>query len=235
MKKSFIFLLSLLIFTTGLLAKEAGTYYVFAPSGLNMRATDQSGAKVLAKVPYGSKIELLSPAKTTDLTVDGLTAGMGKVRYEGQVGYMFEGYLSRFPIPGKNAKLEDYVYKVRPLVNGIVYYEEHSKDYDGYFTQEEAITVSGKDWHEAFLLGKNLFNMPAGLHFPDPNHKGKVENPDKPEYAWSDELTATYSEKDGRLIEISYYYRAEGGGSSITISYNEEDQGMRIVHGGVAD
>lgn len=40
-------------------AQQTGTFYVAAKSGLSIRETPDAGAKVLDKIPYGTRVSLL--------------------------------------------------------------------------------------------------------------------------------------------------------------------------------
>ncbi|MEL6133870.1 MAG: SH3 domain-containing protein [Bacteroidota bacterium] len=74
-----------------------------APSGLRMRNAPQTGGTVTT-IPYGAKVTIqLVPSPEAyeqyGQNVDGLFGIWPKVSYDGQTGYVFDGFLSRFPAP----------------------------------------------------------------------------------------------------------------------------------------
>jgi Bacterial SH3 domain len=117
-----IILLVLLCFSTQLHSK---THYVIANSGLKLRKTPDTNGKVLDLAPFGSKVEvitidtgvygkveyspkakrdtlgLLIPAKENQEAIYHI-GYWWKVKYQGQVGYMFSGFLTDV------IKLDDY-------------------------------------------------------------------------------------------------------------------------------
>ena len=215
--------------------EEVKYLYVYAPNGLNMREGPLVSHNKLTKIPYGAKVELISPAGEQELVVDGLPGGMAKVSYGGFTGYAFEGYLTKYRAPEKNLEARKYVDALRGDGH-LVYYEKTERDYDGYFQFEEVIILHDCEWEDAFLVAKQLFNIPPKLYFPEASSKSeyKLENPDKAEYAWSDEMSV--KRVDGTIAEISYYYRGEGSGHSVTIMPDKENpEAFRIIDLGIAD
>ncbi|MDW3646082.1 MAG: SH3 domain-containing protein [Bacteroidia bacterium] len=209
--------------------------YVFAPNGLNMREGPEVSHNKLTKIPYGAKVELISPPGKKELVVDGLKGGMAKVSYGGFTGYAFDGYMSKYQAPSLNMEIRKYVDELRKDGH-VVYYEKTERDYDGYFQYEESILLFDYSWQEGFLVAKQLCRIPQKLYFPPASDKDeeKFENPEKAEYAWSDELSV--KREKGKITEISYYYRGEGGGHSVTIKEdNEGHNALRITDLGIAD
>lgn len=89
--------------------------YVHARSGLSLRAEPRAGAARIAVLPYGDRVEVLSPEPVGEvLTVE--EYGPYKVRgrwmnvrsAEGKEGYVFEHYVQ--PIPVKTDLGEDETY-----------------------------------------------------------------------------------------------------------------------------
>lgn len=78
------------------------TYHVMAPSGLKMRATP-NGKKLLT-IPYNGAVERVDTKNYGELKIEELKdffieGHWVKVRYDGQEGYVFGGYLTQFPMP----------------------------------------------------------------------------------------------------------------------------------------
>jgi hypothetical protein len=216
-------------------SKPPGAYFILAPSGLNLRATSSPGSQKILTIPYGSEVELLTPAASSDMMVNNFPGGMAKIKYGNQEGYVFDGYLSRFPAPEQRQDVKKYVEKIRDKRQGVMY-EHCTRDYDGYYQEEEAITLYITDWAEAFLVARQLFEMPQAILFPKPSDL-EVEtfpNPDKEEEVWEDMITVKRNEK-GELSSIRYFYRREGGGRSVFIEADPQFEAIRLSQTLIAD
>ncbi len=213
-----------------------GIYYIIAPSGLNFRKTSNPRSEKIGHIPYGEPIELIAPSFDISLEVDQIAGGMAEIYYKGEKGFVFDGYISRFPA-AKGIETDNFVEKVRDLGYEVLF-EEHRLDWGGYIKLETAFTLPGLEWSEAFLIAKQHFNIPEGLLFPnstgEPYKKEKVANPNREEEVWEDSMTAFY-DKNGQLAAIEYAMRREGFGQAITIAYSEEISGIRIAEIGIAD
>ncbi len=93
--------------------RTGDTLYVGAGSGLNLRDDVGLAANKLGTVPYGAAVVMLQDPKdgTTfeveelpGFTISGLWI---KVRYQGQEGYVFDGYLTRLPMPPQGSNRQD--------------------------------------------------------------------------------------------------------------------------------
>jgi hypothetical protein len=108
----------LLLFTSisvSVTAQQFGTLYVAARTGLSIREKPEIGAKVLDKIPYGTKITLLEMAEEKkSIVTEGITGFWGKVKYNNKTGYIVDSYL--FPwAPPKLAivkEMKDYLAQV---------------------------------------------------------------------------------------------------------------------------
>lgn len=226
--------LILFLFPLSMIAQKP--HYVLAPSGLNMRATSNPSSAKIQTVPVGAEVEWLEAPASKDMEIDGLDGGMAKVKYQGKVGYMFSGYLSKYPAPKPYMGTEKYVEKLRLLTLSYTY-EECRVDHDGHISVDETFYISEIDWQTAYLVAWRLYEFPKSLRFPGlhgPAGKTKtIPNPKPHEYAWSDEMTVKWNGA-GSLEEISYYYRGEGSGVSVQITV-DGDSRLKVTYGQVAD
>lgn len=96
----------LLMISPSLFAKEA--YYNLAEKGLNLRESPSIWGTHLALIPFGEQVAIVGDCETPPLGTpvevqemeDFIISGnWKKVRYQDQIGYVFEGYLSKFPAP----------------------------------------------------------------------------------------------------------------------------------------
>lgn len=208
--------------------KSPGTYYVYAPSGLNMRVAATVDAERILTIPYGEQVELLEPVGKQNLTVDQLQGGMAKISYKGQTGYTFSGYLTRFPAPKSGQDIFKYVEYLRENSQAVLY-EACKRDYDGYYQTEEAIILNVQDWAEAFLVAQAIFQLPESLLFPLPSTEltETFENPKKKKSDWEDNLTIR-RDADGTVISMNWYARTEGSGKTAYIEVDKMQIGLRI-------
>ena len=213
-----------------------GIYYVIAPSGLNLRVSSDAKSAKIGHIPYGEALELASPSFDISLEIDQILGGMADVNYKGKRGYVFDGYLSRFPA-SKEIETEAFVEQVRDLGYEVLF-EEHRMDWGGYIQYETAFTLPGEEWPEAFLIAQQHFDIPKSFLFPKPNAEGEkevtVENPKKSENEWQDSMTIIY-DKNGQLTAIEYGKRAEGFGKAVTLSFSKENSGIRIAQIEIVD
>jgi hypothetical protein len=226
---------------------DTSTYYVLAQSGLNLRKDADPNSAKLELIPLGGKVTLLTPPAAKNMNIDQLTGGMAKVKYGDKTGFVFDGYLSKFPPPKQSINipggytLENYVDKLRASSELGIILEEHKMDYGGIISTESSIHLPTENWQEAFLIAKLLLNIPPKLLYPKINRAVEtiIPNPDKKEQAWSDEMKVE-RDKTGQLLSIYYYYRSEGGGwgAKITKSTEEAGQGnkmLKVSYTGIAD
>ena len=112
--KNIMLLLSIFI-SVAVAAQQFGTMYVAAKSGLSIREKPEIGAKVLDKIPYGTKITLIEYGEEKkSIVTEGITGFWGKVKYNNKTGYIVDSYL--FPwAPPKLAtvkEMKDYLAQV---------------------------------------------------------------------------------------------------------------------------
>lgn len=234
MKQIFPILLLALGLAPSLIA-QGNARWVMAPSGLNLRENASPSSKKIATVPFLEEVQLVATASGPSITVDHIKAGMAEVKFQSYKGFMFEGYLSKFPPPPSNSKTEAYVYSLRDRGFDVPY-EEHNYDYDGYYQYHEVFFLSKASWEESFFIARTLYQIPEKLSFPKPSNRKEesFSNPDKNENAWTDGLEVTRN-SSGELEEITYSYRGEGGGHFVTLVPAEKDPAMKITYGLIGD
>lgn len=208
--------------------KEKGTYYVYAPSGLNFRKGPTVNAERITNIPYGAKVDIVTPSNSFDIKVDQLSGGMSKILYKGQEGYIFDGYLCSYPAPAPEVTVRNYVDFLRARSKSAIF-ENCERDYDGIYNIEETIIPRVNDWAEAFLIAQTLFDLSPNLQFPEVSNaeEEKFDNPKKGEYVWEDTLIIK-RDKKGKPISMKWYYRTEGSGRTVSIMMDEFQNGLRI-------
>lgn len=118
MKILFAMLLLLPLFTMAQPLTQTKTYYVLHKAGLSIREKPDVKAKVLDRIPYGTKINLTSNSDTPDtvtVTTDGMTGYFRKATYNGKTGYLIDCYLADQPAPKATVKnLKEYLAQLSP-------------------------------------------------------------------------------------------------------------------------
>lgn len=95
-----IFLFPLLILSLGVMAQQSGSLYVAAKTGLSVREKPDAGAKVLDKIPYGTKITLIrADEELKSIITEGISGYWQKVKYNNKTGYIVDSYLFPWPPP----------------------------------------------------------------------------------------------------------------------------------------
>lgn len=84
-----------------------GTYYVAAKTGLSMREKPEAGAKVLDKIPYGTKVTTIDEEEAwKEIVTENMTGFWKKVKYNNKTGYIIDSYLLPWA-PPKLATIKD--------------------------------------------------------------------------------------------------------------------------------
>jgi len=89
---------------------------VLASSGLKLRTAPKHG-KTIKVIPYGSEVTVITPAYEDCITYDQIEWIQGawiEVEYEGDQGYVFDGFLSDFPIP-------EFDFELNQIDMGLIY------------------------------------------------------------------------------------------------------------------
>lgn len=77
-----------------------GTMYVAAKTGLSIRDKAETGATVIEKIPYGTKITVLEYGEEKkSITTEGMLGYWQKVKYNNKTGYIIDSYLFPWPPP----------------------------------------------------------------------------------------------------------------------------------------
>jgi hypothetical protein len=206
--------------------------YVTASSGLTLREFNNLQSNKLAVMPYGTKVKIITPEKNSTMDVGGIKGGMDEVEYNHKKGFAFNGYMSKFFPPEEDIKAKNYAEELKAQFPGVNYSEITGGTASNPSTTE-TITLPTDQWHEAFYIAKELFNIPTSFAFPDPKGSNeeivKENNPKKG--IWSSELTIKRSNDE--LQKINYSYRTEGFGYTVTITKNGEN--MKLEKTEVAD
>lgn len=103
--KKLIGMLAMVVAVSATAQNQTEFMNVLATNGLNMRSKPEATARIVSKVAYGKRVEVLEKIDT-QLKLGWITDNWYKVRYRGREGYIFGGYLSDLPAPGEITTLQ---------------------------------------------------------------------------------------------------------------------------------
>lgn len=90
------------VFSNGPLTE--GKVHVLAFSGLKIRTAPNLDSKVLDIVPFGESIELIEKGSVPDV-IEWISGHWSRVDYHGTQGYVFDGFLTKLPVPVRDYEL----------------------------------------------------------------------------------------------------------------------------------
>ena len=141
------------------------SYYAAAKSGLSIREQPDVNAKVLDKIPYGQKVEILKDAaEMKAISVEGFSGYWWLVKYNDKKGYVVSSYVLGSVPPGASVKkLEDYFAQISsPNGPPIVLQEPASQDEESARLKKQ-MYKNGMEWHETqgYEYGASLYILPG--------------------------------------------------------------------------
>lgn len=155
---------------------------IFAPSGLVLREEPSPSGKKIEVLPYGTQAEVMSEDlrthayTVTEMEGFDIEGYWVKVKAAGKEGYLFDGYLSHFPIPKEDEFGSEYLARISklsstsseaPADNPYLFsylmntYENGASFEEGYTEgggfQKIMLPTSSCSFAEAYLLANALF------------------------------------------------------------------------------
>lgn len=148
------------------LAAQTGTFYVAAKTGLSIRDKPDANAKVLDKIPYGTKITLLEDnSEWVSIKTEGLMGFWRKVSYNNKTGYIVSSYL--FPVPPPAATVKDmrtYLAKIsQPFGAKLVVKSGAMNNIEeGGWELHKQLYKNGGEWHKfmGYEYGSDTYFLP---------------------------------------------------------------------------
>ena len=140
--------------------------YVTAKSGLLLRAHNNLKSERLARIPYGSRVEVLTPVQGNTMEVNGISGAMPELRYNHKTGYAFSGYLSKYFPPDRGITLKGYAQALQRFFPDVSFKEAKAGTPRNPARSQE-IMLPEAQWHEAFFMAQQLFGIPKKFSFPE--------------------------------------------------------------------
>ena len=199
--------------------------YVTAPSGLTLRAYANLQSDKLARMPYGTKVRVITPEKKSTMNVGGVKGGMDEVAFNHKKGYAFNGYLSKYFPPELNITAKGYASELQEVFPDVQYSEEVGGSASAP-TNIQSIVLPNAAWHEGYIIAQRLFDFPKEFELPSPKGKAsQVIFDGKPKKGiWTSQLEITRN-ADG-FEKIDYVYGSKKFDAVVSIT--EVENGIKI-------
>jgi hypothetical protein len=195
---------------------ETEFLYVTAPSGLSLREYGNLQSEKLGRMPYGTKVKVITREKNPTMNIGGIKGGMNEVEFNHKKGFAFNGYLSKYFPPERDISPKGYVSELNQLFPEVIFTEATGGSVTKP-TLTETISLPNGQWHEAFYMAQRLFDFPKEFNFPNPkgpsNETLKDGKPKKGVWISQLEITRT----DNELEKIAYVYGSQKFDSRVTI------------------
>lgn len=182
--------------------------YVTALSGLSLREFNNLQSKKVGKMPYGSKVKVIHSESKNTMNVSGIHGAMDEIEFNHKTGFAFNGYLSRYFPPERDMHAKAYAEELQ-IHFPEVQFSEVVKGTVSKPITIETLSLPKAQWHEAFFMAQQLFEIPSEFQFPQSEGKDlEVIQDQKPKKdIWESRLEIT--RKDDVLQKIEYLYSSK--------------------------
>ncbi len=149
MKK--IFLMAMLL-SSLILSAQNNFQYVAIKTGLSIREKPDVNAKVIEKIPYGAKIDVLPGDPDMQMiTTEGMTGFWRKAKYNNKTGYIIDSYLLPYAPPKATVKtIKDYFAQITTAFGTKLVVKSgtmNSVEEGGYKITKQ-LYKNGAEWHQ---------------------------------------------------------------------------------------
>lgn len=188
---------------------EIDYLYVTSTSGLSLREYANLQSEKLAIMPYGTKVKIISSELNPTMKVGEISGGMDHIEFNHKKGFAFNGYLSQYFPPEKGISAKKYGEELLLLFPTVNYSETISGTASNPINTE-ILALPEMQWHEAFYMAQQLFNIPKKFVFPSLKGTDKeiVLGGELKKESRVSELQIT--RKNELLSKIKYKYKNKG-------------------------
>lgn len=156
-----------LAFSQLVTAQQSGTLYVAAKTGLSMREKPQADARVLEKIPFGTKITVIqTEEETNSIITEGMTGYWQKVKFNNKTGYIIDSYLFPWPPPkaGTVKELKNYLVQSSPVFGAKLVVKSGAMNNiaEGGWEMHKQLYKNGAEWqhHIGYEYGSDVYFLP---------------------------------------------------------------------------
>lgn len=160
------FLLALVVLSVAAKAQPEGTYYVAAKSGLSLREKADPNAKLLDKIPYGTKVTTIpEDGGWKDITTEGLMGYWKKVNFNNKTGYIVDNYLLPWTPPKLTGikELKQYLAEAAAPFGAKLTIKSGSQDSESGWEMNKQLYKNGAEWHQlmAYEYNSDTYFLPG--------------------------------------------------------------------------
>jgi hypothetical protein len=165
--RHFILLTGFVLLCFAAIAQQSGTMYVAAKTGLSMRDKPDAAAKVLEKIPYGTKITILqTEEEKLSIVTEGIRGYWQKVKFNNKTGYILDSYLFPWPPPkGSLKEVKDYFAQITtPLAPKLTIKSGSMNNImEGGWELQKQYYKNGAEWHKnmGYEYGSDTYMLPG--------------------------------------------------------------------------
>ena len=166
--KNFFFLVLLFISLNAAAQLMGGTMYVAAKTGLSIRENPETDAKVIDKIPYGTKITLLEYGEEKkSITTEGMQGYWQKVKYNNKTGYIIDSYLFPWAPPKLSTakEMKNYLSQVTVPFGGKLRIKSGTMNNieEGGWQLTKQLYKNGAEWHQGsgWEYGSDTYFLPG--------------------------------------------------------------------------
>ncbi len=140
--------------------------YAASKTGLSLREQPGTGSKVLQKIGYGQKLELLiDTGESIKVVTEGFEGFWQKVKYNNQVGYVVSSYLFPAVPPKVTVKnIKGYLAQLSIVAGPPVIVKKGNRETMGDYYSElkKQLYKNGAEWHEfnGYESGTEIYFLP---------------------------------------------------------------------------
>lgn len=133
-------------------AAQNNFQYVAIKTGLSIREKPDVNAKVIEKIPYATKIQVLPGDPDMKMIItEGMTGFWRKAKYNNKTGYIIDSYLLPWAPPKTTVKtLKDYFAQISPVFGAKLVVKSGAMNNieEGGYQITKQLYKNGAEWHE---------------------------------------------------------------------------------------
>jgi uncharacterized protein YgiM (DUF1202 family) len=138
------------IFFSSIAHAQEAVMYVAAKSGLSIREAPGISAKVIDKIPYGTKITASYKYDTAMVNTEEIESYWAKTNYKGKSGYIVSAYLLPLPPPGAKIKtMKEWLAQITTPAGPAFFLKKGSPEEDRFFQLKKQQYKNGCEYHQA--------------------------------------------------------------------------------------
>ncbi|MBI5858278.1 MAG: SH3 domain-containing protein [Sphingobacteriales bacterium] len=134
-----------------------GPYYVAAKNGLSLREKKDAQSKLLATIPYATKLTVTYPDEIVNITLEGIESAWAKTTFNGKTGYIVNTYLLPWPPPKATIKtMKQYLPQVSAVAGAPVVIKANIESLEsGGANLKKQLFKNGAEYHEETFYEAN--------------------------------------------------------------------------------